>query len=261
MTGLITHPDSPLVAGLHPSPNIEPRKCGMRPSMLIMHYTGLPTVERAIDVLSRPDCKVSCHYVVDEDGRITQMVAEEARAWHAGVSYWAGETDVNSASVGIEIQNPGHVLGYSDFPARQMRAVAALARDIIARHRIPAERVLAHSDVAPGRKIDPGEKFDWGWLADEGVGKWVAPAPLDPDDPGAPLGTRSAEVDRGRAMLAAYGYKIDPEGAFDPDMQTVVRAFQLHFRQARPDGFLDRSTLDTLARLHTVPSLKDDRIA
>ena len=261
MTDLIMRADSPLVGGLHPSPNIEPRKCGMRPSMLIMHYTGLPTVERAIDVLSRPDCKVSCHYVVDEDGRITQMVSEDARAWHAGVSYWAGETDINSASVGIEIQNPGHVLGYTEFPAVQMHAVAALARDIIARHGIPAKRILAHSDVAPGRKIDPGEKFDWAWLHRNGVGHWVAPAPLDPDDPGLPLGSRGAEVDRARALLAAYGYKIDPEGAFDPEMQIVVRAFQLHFRQARANGLLDRSTLDTLARLQPVPSLKDDRIA
>lgn len=229
--------------------------------MLIMHYTGLPSVERAIDVLSRPDCKVSCHYVVDEDGRIVQMVAEDSRAWHAGVSYWAGETDINSVSVGIEIQNPGHVIGYSAFPAAQMHAVAALARDIISRHGIPATRVLAHSDVAPGRKIDPGEKFDWAWLAQEGVGQWVAPAPVDPGDRGLPLGTRNAEVDRGRAVLAAYGYKIDPKGPFDPDMQTVVRAFQLHFRQARPDGFLDGSTLDTLDRLQAATGLKDDRIA
>ena len=261
MTDLIARPDSLLVNGLHPSPNIEPRKDGMRPSMLILHYTGLPSVERALDVLSRPDCKVSCHYVVDEDGRIIQMVAEEARAWHAGVSYWAGETDINSASIGIEIQNPGHVLGYSDFPPRQMRAVAALARDIIARHGIEDRHVLAHSDVAPGRKIDPGEKFDWAWLAREGVGQWVAPAPLDARDPGLTLGTCGEEVAEARALLAAYGYKIDPEGAFDPDMQTVVRAFQLHFRQARTGGLLDRSTLDTLARLAAPQSRKDDRIA
>lgn len=261
MTDLIVRADSPLVDALHASPNIEPRKCGVRPSMLIMHYTGLPTVDRAIDVLSRPDCKVSCHYVVDEDGRIVQMVAEEARAWHAGVSYWAGETDINSVSIGIEIQNPGHVLGYSEFPAKQMHAVARLARDIIARHEIPAERVLAHSDVAPGRKIDPGEKFDWAWLAEQGVGKWVAPAPTDTGDCGLTLGARGPDVDRARALLSGYGYKIDPRGAFDPDMQTVVKAFQLHFRQARPDGRLDRSTLDTLARLHAVPSLKDGRIA
>ncbi len=257
----ITRPDSFLVADLHPSPNIEPRRPGYAPSILVLHYTGLPTVARAIDVLSRPDCKVSCHYVIDEKGRITQMVAEDMRAWHAGVSYWAGETDINSASIGIEIQNPGHMLGYPDFPRAQMLAVATLSRDIVRRHGIAPHRVLAHSDVAPGRKIDPGEKFDWAWLADEGVGYWVPPAPFDDGDEGVPLGSRSFDVDRARRLLADFGYKADPEGAFDPELQTVVRSFQLHYRQACCDGRLDRSTLDTLTRLTGFLGLKDDRIA
>lgn len=258
---LITRPDSFLVADLHPSPNIEPRRPGYAPSILVLHYTGLPTMERALDVLSRPDCKVSCHYVVDEDGRIIQMVAEEARAWHAGVSYWAGETDINSASIGIEIQNPGHMLGYPDFPPEQMRAVAGLSRDIARRHGIAPERVLAHSDIAPGRKIDPGEKFDWTWLARRGVGHWVAPAPMEDGDEGAPLGARGPEVDQARARLAGYGYRLDLNGPFDPEMRTVVRAFQLHFRQGCTDGRLDRSTLDTLSRLAAPAGPKDDRIA
>lgn len=258
---LISRPDSFLVADLHPSPNIEPRKPGYAPSILILHYTGLPSVERAIDVLSRPDCKVSCHYVIDEDGRVTQMVAEDMRAWHAGVSYWGGETDINSASIGIEIQNPGHMLGYPDFPRAQMRAVAGLARDIVRRHGIAPHRVLAHSDVAPGRKIDPGEKFDWAWLAGEGVGHWVAPAAFDEDDEGVPLGSCGPEVDRMRGLLQNFGYKVDPDGAFDPGLQTVVRAFQLHFRPACCDGRIDRSTLDTLSRLAAPLGLKDDPIA
>src|SRR5690606_32508005 len=128
---LITPPDSLLVADLHPAPNIEPRKPGYAPSILVLHYTRLPTVERALDVLSRPDCKVSCHFVLVDCGRIIQMCAEAARACHAGVSSWAGERDVNSASIGIEIQNPGHMLGYPDFPSVQMRAVVALACDIV----------------------------------------------------------------------------------------------------------------------------------
>jgi len=259
--GLITAPDSTLVRDLHPSPNVEPRRQGFSPSILILHYTGLPTVEKAIDVLSRPDCKVSCHYVVDEGGRIIQMVAEADRAWHAGLSYWQGETDINSASIGIEIQNPGHMHGYPDFPPAQMRAVAALSRDIALRHEMMPHRILAHSDIAPTRKIDPGEKFDWAWLHAQGVGHWVAPAPLDEDDAGLTLGAGCERVDQARALLSGYGYKIDLKGTFDEEMQKVVRAFQLHFRPARPDGCFDRSTLDTLSRLGRPRGLKDGPIA
>ena len=179
---MIAAADTPLVDALHPSPNVEPRRGGMRPSILLLHYTGLPTVERALEVLSREDCKVSCHYVIDLDGRITQMVAEHLRAWHAGVSSWADESDINSASVGIEIHNVGHNAGYPEFPAAQMRAVLGLAADIVRRHGIRPERVLAHSDVAPGRKIDPGEKFDWALLAGRGIGLWVEPVQLDAAD-------------------------------------------------------------------------------
>lgn len=248
---MIERPDSELVAELYPSPNIEPRRGGMKPTILLMHYTGLPTVEKALDVLSRPDCKVSCHYVVDLDGRIIQMVAESERAWHSGASFWTGETDINSASIGIEIQNAGQAGGDPDFPQIQMHAVARLSRDIIARHGIVPARVLAHSDVAPGRKIDPGEKFDWRWLYDQGVGHWVEPAPFEPADLGPPVGAAAPAVTEARAALARYGYGIDPEGEFDEAMRRVVSAFQLHFRQACVDGRLDRSTTDTLSRLLT----------
>jgi N-acetylmuramoyl-L-alanine amidase len=249
MHGLITEPDSPLVSDLHPSPNVEPRLKGLTPSILVLHYTGLPTVERALDVLSRVDCKVSCHYVVDVDGRIIQMVPEALRAWHAGLSYWSGETDINSASIGIEIQNPGHANGYPEFPAAQIEAVAALSRDIVARHGMLARHVLAHSDIAPGRKIDPGEKFDWKSLADRGVGLWVPPADIDPADDGLTLGSEHASVAEAQRLLTAYGYKTETHGVLDEAMQSVIRAFQLHFRSERPDGRLDASTLDTLARL------------
>ncbi|MGQ0671883.1 MAG: N-acetylmuramoyl-L-alanine amidase [Hyphomicrobium sp.] len=246
---LIDRPDSPLVADLHPSPNIEPRNRGLTATILILHYTGLPTVAKSIEVLSRPDCKVSCHYVIDDDGRITQMVAEEMRAWHAGLSFWGGETDINSASIGIEIQNPGHAKGYPDFPAIQMQAVTALCRDILARHPIPPERVLAHSDVAPERKVDPGEKFDWPGLARLGIGHWVAPEPVDPADPGLGPGCESSRIAAAQDLLARYGYGIAPTGTFDPAFGFVLRAFQLHFRPARVDQRLDRSTFATLERL------------
>jgi N-acetylmuramoyl-L-alanine amidase len=251
---VIEKPDSPLVARLHPSPNVEPRNRGRTPTILLMHYTGLASVDKALDVLSRPDCKVSCHYVIDEDGTIIQMVAEEMRAWHAGVSFWTGETDINSASIGIEIQNPGHQLGYRDFPEAQMRAVTSLSRDIVARHGIRPERVLAHSDVAPGRKIDPGEKFDWPGLARAGVGHWVQPLAIDESDAGLDLGSAVPEIGKARELLARYGYGVESTGVFDESMKSVVRAFQLHFRPERPDGRLDRSTLGTLERLVTSPT-------
>lgn len=242
-------PDSPLVSRLHPSQNFGPRKNGLRPSILLLHYTGMASCEKAIDWLSRPESGVSCHYVVDVDGTITQMVAEEKRAWHAGVSSWQGERDVNSASIGIEIHNPGHGEDYCDFPDMQMDAVAALSRDIIARWRIPPEGVLAHSDVAPGRKIDPGERFDWQGLSEVGVGRWVAPEPLEPLMGSHSRQATSDDVARVQELLAAYGYGIDVNGRLDPASRKVICAFQLHFRPQRVDGVIDRSTVATLERL------------
>ena len=246
---MILKPDSSLVDALHPSPNVGERRPGCRPRLLILHYTGMGTAEGAIRWLAHPDSQVSCHYVIDEDGVITQMVAECARAWHAGTSYWHGETDINSVSIGIEIHNPGHSEGYPEFPLVQMEAVAALSRDITRRQGIAPEGVLAHSDVAPGRKTDPGEKFRWAWLAERGVGHWVAPAPAACSDAGQPTGARSQEIAEVQALLRRYGYNTEPTGLLDERTSTIVRAFQLHFRQERVDGRVDRSTLDTLARL------------
>ncbi len=245
---MIAAADTPLVHALHPSPNVEPRR-GVAPSILLLHYTGLPTVERAIEVLSRPDCKVSCHYVVDLDGRITQMVAEEMRAWHAGVSVWEGETDINSASIGIEIQNVGHDAGYPEFPAKQMQALITLSRDIVRRHGMRPERVLAHSDVAPGRKIDPGEKFDWRHMARRGVGLWVEPAPVDDADLGLARDAADPRVAAFQARLADYGYGVSKSGVIDERTEIVIAAFQRHFRPARVDGRLDVSSEVTLDRL------------
>jgi N-acetylmuramoyl-L-alanine amidase len=244
---MILKPDTELAGALHPSPNIGDRRKGCRADMIVLHYTGMAAADQAVLWLANPRSKVSCHYVVDEAGCITQMVAENQRAWHAGTSHWAGETDINSASIGIEIQNPGHEHGYPEFPAEQMRAVAALCSDIAQRRGIPLERVLAHSDVAPGRKIDPGEKFDWALLAREGVGHWVTPAPLDTE--GAYLlDGDEASVAEALELLRAYGYGIDNPGR-DDWLAVLVRTFQLHFRPARADGRLDAGTLDTMRRL------------
>jgi N-acetylmuramoyl-L-alanine amidase len=242
-------PDSRLVAQFHGAANIEPRRDGLGPELLILHYTGMSSAEKAIDWLARAESRVSCHYVVDEAGRITQLVPEKLRAWHAGVSSWRGKSDINSRSIGIEIQNPGHEHGYPDFPAAQMKAVIALSLDIMGRHGMRPEHVLAHSDIAPERKVDPGEKFKWGTLARAGVGHWVKPSILRPDDAGYGTGAKNDAVEKAQRLLAAYGYDTPVTGELDQKMGKVLRAFQLHFRQDKVDGRLDHSTLRTLERL------------
>ncbi len=246
---MIVKADSALVHELCAAANFEPRRPGMHPGILLLHYTGVATAAKAIEWLSRAESRVSCHYVVDEMGRITQMVEEAARAWHAGEACWAGETDINSVSIGVEIQNPGHEQGYPDFPEAQLDAVEALSRDIVSRHSIQPERVLAHSDVAPRRKIDPGEKFPWARLAAGGVGHWVEPVPLIEVEAGIGVGAAGPLIAEVQSRLRHYGYAIEPTGVADPATEFVVKAFQRHFRPARVDGRIDRSTIATLERL------------
>lgn len=241
-------PDTTLEAAWCPAVNFEPRREGRVPTILLLHYTGLATAERALRWLCTRESRVSCHYLIDEEGRIFQMVHEEFRAWHAGEAYWAGEVDVNSASIGIEIHNPGHSEGYPDFLEVQMRAVETLSLDIVRRHRIAPERVLGHSDVAPRRKRDPGEKFDWARLARIGVGRWVEPACLEGDE-GLTLCDTGETVLHLQRQLAAYGYGLETTGVFDETTQFAVAAFQRHFRPALVNGRADRSTLTTLERL------------
>jgi N-acetylmuramoyl-L-alanine amidase len=231
-----------------PSPNIEPRKDGVKPDILLMHYTDMESAEKACDWLCDPRSHVSCHYLVDEAGEIIQMVDEAMRAWHAGQSSWHGETDINSHSIGIEIQNPGMRYGYRAFPLEQMSAVIALSKDIVARNAIAPERVLAHSDVAPGRKVDPGALFDWRLLHAAGIGHWVDPAAIEAGA-GLKEGDSGPEVERLQNGLASYGYGLPMTGVYDARTKAVVSAFQLHFRPARVDGIADRSTVDTLRRL------------
>ncbi len=216
--------------------------------MIVLHYTGMTSADAALDRLCDASSKVSSHYLVFEDGRLFQLVAEARRAFHAGVSSWEGETDINSRSIGIEISNPGHDYGYPDFPAPQIEAVIALCRDILVRRPMRADRIVAHSDVAPSRKNDPGEKFPWQRLSAAGVGLWVAPAPIG-DDRGLALDDRGPTVRALQSSLAAYGYSVAASREFDVPTLDVVAAFQRHFRPARIDGIADRSTIETLDRL------------
>lgn len=202
-----------------PSPNFEERRNARKPDMLILHYTGMKTAKDALEKMQdpRPDNpkeQVSAHYMIDEDGTIYRLVDESMRAYHAGKSFWDGETDINSASIGIELVNPGHEWGYHPFPSAQMQAVIDLCKDILSRNDIPAWNVLGHSDVAPERKSDPGELFDWKLLADNGIGLWPRPA-----------AGQSSPQDF-KSLLVSFGY--DPAVSED----ILAAAFQQHFNPA-----------------------------
>jgi len=247
--GVAFPPDSCVVAQVMPSPNHGERQDGRRPDMILLHYTGMPDAKAALEWLRNSASEVSAHYFVYEDGRIIQLVPESRRAWHAGQSFWAGDTDINSCSIGIEIANPGHQFGYPDFPSRQIAAVTALCRSILTRHTISPVRILGHSDVAPSRKQDPGEKFPWRTLYDSAVGHWVKPAPVTEDGALLSLGDRGEAVRSMQASLAEYGYGIAVSSVYDSATIDVVTAFQRHFRPARVDGVTDPSTRRTLMEL------------
>lgn len=211
------------------SPNFDARPPGTTVDMLVFHYTGMRSAEEALRRLCDPTAKVSAHYLIDEDGTVHRIVHESERAWHAGVSFWRGAKDVNARSIGIELVNPGHEFGYRPFPKAQMSAAVSLALGVLARHPIPARNVVGHTDVSPTRKQDPGELFDWSYLARYSIGLW--PTALVPGDAGG-AGT----------LLAEYGYETADEPA-------AVRAFQRHFRPTRVDGIADAETLDRLREL------------
>ena len=243
------HADSSVVAEVRPSPNHGERKLGGKPDMIVLHYTGMSDSGAALTKLCTAGTDVSSHYVVMENGHIIQCVPEERRAWHAGAASWEGETDVNSCSIGIEIANPGHEHGYPDFPRRQIAAVIVLCRSIFTRFRIPPWRVLGHSDVAPTRKQDPGEKFPWNALYDAGIGLWVKPAPVVAGGRIFVLGENDPAIHEIQGLLSQYGYDLPVTGKYDAPTRDVVAAFQRHFRPARVDGVADTSTIVTIRAL------------
>ena len=223
------------------SPNHGPRPEPGRIDMLVLHYTGMTTAAAALERLCDPVARVSAHYVVEENGVIWRLVPESRRAFHAGVSCWAGESDLNAVSLGIEIVNPGHEWGYRRFPEAQMASVEALCAELISRHSIPAHRVVGHSDIAPNRKADPGELFDWPRLARAGIGIWP---PANASEP-------ARETDRAQSLadLAAIGYC-----AAKQSLGSAVMAFQRRFRPSLCDGRLDP---ETAARLSEVRAAFD----
>ncbi len=235
-------------ASVIPSPNHGERVDGRKPDMIILHYTGMPSADQALSWLCNPESQVSSHYFIHEDGRIAQLVPEDRRAWHAGKSSWAGETDINSCSIGIEIANPGHPGGLPPFPDEQMKAAAELCRDCGERWKIVPERVVGHSDVAPIRKVDPGENFLWENLYLDGIGHWIEPTQIT----GGRFfqhGESGQPIEALQSMLSLYGYGIEITGNFCERTKGVVEAFQRHFRPKLVDGIADFSTIDTLHRL------------
>jgi N-acetylmuramoyl-L-alanine amidase len=216
-----------------PSPNHDARPDGAAIDMLVLHYTGMASAQAALDRLCDASAKVSAHYTIDEDGTVYAHVPEARRAWHAGLSWWAGESDINSRSIGIELVNPGHEFGYREFAQAQIASLTNLCHGILLRHPIPSARVLGHSDVAPARKDDPGELFPWAELAKAGIGLW----------PQAGVG------DLGADALTRYGY--DPDAPQDK----VITAFQRHFRSKKLDGQWDGECAGLLAWLLTKPGV------
>lgn len=214
-----------------PSPNHDARPAGATVDALVLHYTGMTSAATALARLCDPAVKVSAHYLIDEVGTITPLVPEERRAWHAGVSMWQGREGLNADSIGIELVNPGHEWGYRPFPRPQIDACIALCRTLLARHAVPPRRVLAHADVAPRRKEDPGELFPWRTLAAAGIGLW--PRALPP---------ATLTVEEVRVGLMAFGYPTD-------DLAATLIAFQRRFRPERVDGFPDAVTCARLRGL------------
>lgn len=253
--GLLSKPDyAPAV--IDASANFGPRKDGKQPQYLILHYTGLATAQEALDILKCPEREVSAHYLVHEDGQVVQMVAESERAWHAGKSCWKGEHDINSASIGIEIVNPGELENFPPFPAAQIDAVIALCRSICERYNIAPANVLAHSDIAPSRKIDPGQNFPWQTLFEAGIGHWVEPSEIRGGRFFA-MGDHGQPIEALQSMLAMYGYEIAITGEFNEETKVVLSAFQRHFRPNQIDGVADISTIETLHRLIST-NLRED---
>lgn len=250
-----------------PSPNWDERPVPV--DLVVLHYTGMATTEDALarltdaapvagrypgpwqDPATPPDTplgRVSAHYVVGEDGSVFALVDEDKRAWHAGVSHWEGRSDTNARSIGIEIANGGHDFDLPAFPDAQIAAVEALVEDILTRRRLGPHQVVGHSDIAPGRKLDPGERFPWARLAARGLALWPS---VESDDRRivAQLGDEGMAVLAAQETLAAIGYGVVQTGVFDEATRLVVEAFQRRFRPAVIDGLVDQACAAMMADL------------
>ena len=249
--------DTALPCTVVPSPNHGDRR-GRAIDALVLHYTGMPSADAALARLCDPAAQVSSHYLIDEAGTIFQLVAEARRAWHAGRSFWRGERDLNSVSIGIEIANAGHDGGLPAFANEQIEAVTALCREIMARHGIPAHRLLGHSDISPGRKVDPGERFPWQRLASAGVGIWPPAILTSPRVTILAAGSTGTAITALQQKLRAWGMDVLPTGTFDSSTQAAVVAFQQRFRPSDCAGVFDAETAACLVNVVRITQCSSD---
>lgn len=229
-----------------PSPNFGERLTPNGITTLVIHYTGMKTCEDALTRLCDPCAEVSAHILIDEDGAAFRLVSDEKRAWHAGRGYWCGITDINSASIGIELVNPGHEHGYRPFPDEQVSTLTQICLALIEKYEIPAQNVVGHSDIAPGRKQDPGELFPWQQLANRGIGLWP--------NKDQPVNTDGTAWDD----LAAIGYATPRNPAVSKDVldpntaeADVIMAFQRRFLPHNLSGNLDSATAQRIAAVRS----------
>ena len=214
-----------------PSPNYNDRPPSTITDTLVIHYTGMSETTQALKRMCNPITKVSAHYLIDEAGQIFKLISEKKRAWHAGISSWRGNCNINDRSIGIELANPGHEFGYQKFPEPQINALIELANKIITRHQIPARNIVGHSDIAPTRKKDPGELFDWHELALGGIGYW-------PKDLKINIVKKINETNF-ESALKAYGYETS-------NLPATILAFQRHFLPMRCGAAPDQEMFRTL---------------
>ncbi|MBX7146570.1 MAG: N-acetylmuramoyl-L-alanine amidase [Alphaproteobacteria bacterium] len=230
----------------HPSPNFNSRPIGQTINILLIHYTGMQNGSVALDRMCDPQSKVSAHYMIEENGDIFALVEEKNRAWHAGIGGWQNEDNINNCSIGIELVNPGHKFGYRPFQEKQMISLINLAKKILARHPIPPRHVLGHSDIAPLRKEDPGELFDWKRLADNGIG-------LYPDDTfihkDKNLYEWKNDIYQLKCNLRKFGYILGINSIYDDELKAVITAFQRHFHPHICDGLWNEECQNKLINL------------
>ena len=229
----------------HSSPNWNERPVGTIIDTVVIHYTGMKTGQAALDRLCDPMAEVSAHYLIEEDGRVFQLVAEEKRAWHAGVSHWRGRDNLNHNSIGIELVNPGHEFGYKAFPDAQITALLQLLEEIHQRHNISPANIIGHSDIAFERKTDPGELFPWKLLHQKGFGLF-SHKECEDNTPILQSGDEGSAVEEMHSLLKLIGYNVTESACFDRMSEDALVAFQTHWRQTAVTGVYDQGTKNTL---------------